>query len=96
MISIFSQGGVKGSRKNFFFQHSHLLHLTPAIHHLADQMLNATMESVLACQSTRETPMLGVVLNVSLVLTVHGTELVSETNVPILVLALVVKEPHVM
>lgn len=40
--------------------------------------------------------MLGVGLNVSSVPTVHGTELVSETNVPILVLELVVKEPHVM
>jgi hypothetical protein len=59
-------------------------------------MLSATMESVLACQNSRETLMLGVDLNVSSVPTVHGTELVSETNVLILVLALVVKEPHVM
>jgi hypothetical protein len=54
------------------------------------------MVHALVCQNTRETPTLGADLNVSSVLTVHGTELVSETNVLILVLALVVKEPHVM
>jgi hypothetical protein len=54
------------------------------------------MESVLVCQNTRETPMLGVDLNVSSVLIARETELVSGTNVLILVLVLVVKEPHVM
>ena len=59
-------------------------------------MLNATMESAVVCQNIREIPMLGVDLNVFSVLTVQETELVSETNVRILVLALVVKEQHVM
>jgi hypothetical protein len=53
------------------------------------------MVYALVCQNIKETPMLGVDLNASSVLTVHGTELVSETNVLILVLALVVKELHV-
>jgi hypothetical protein len=84
------------SQKHFFFQHSHSLHLIPAIHHLVVLMLSATVGSVLACQNTRETPMLVVDLNVSSALSAQGTELVSETNVLILVLELVVKEPHVM
>jgi hypothetical protein len=54
------------------------------------------MEYVLVCQNTKEMHMLDVDLNVSSVLTAQETELVSETNVLILVLALVVKEPHVM
>jgi hypothetical protein len=59
-------------------------------------MLSAAMESVAVCQNIRETPMLDVDLNVFSVLTVQETELVSETSVRILVLAPVVKEPHVI
>ena len=77
-------------------QHNHPLQLTPAIHHPVVPMLNATMESAVVCQNIREIPMLGVDLNVFSVLTVQETELVSETSVRILVLALVVKEQHVM
>jgi hypothetical protein len=79
-----------------YFQPRGQLKQIPAILHLVAPTPNAAMESVLVCQNTRETPMLVVVLSVSSVLIAQETELVSGTNVLILVLALVVKEPHVM
>jgi hypothetical protein len=78
------------------FQLHYQLNQIRAIHHPVVPMLSATMESVTVCQNIREIPMLGVDLNVFSVQTVQETELVSETSVRILVLALVVKEQHVM
>jgi hypothetical protein len=79
----------------FYPQLCHQL-LTHVIHHLVVLTLSVVMVHVLVCQNTRETPMLGVDLNVSSVLTAQETELVSGTNVLTHVLALVVKEHVVM
>ena len=76
----------------FGFQLLNLYSLTHATRLLAVPTLNVRKELALACRNTKETPMQGVVLNASSVLTAPETELVSATSAQTLAQELVDRE----